>query len=74
MYEICAIWQCLDKLVFQLQHTYRENNQGVDFLSNLGRKVQHKVVFERFCDIPRQLRGVLNADRMGIPNLGCKKN
>lgn len=56
-----------------LSHKYKENNKGVDILANIGSCLQCKVFFHNFRELPHALKGIVNMDRMGIPNMRCKK-
>lgn len=54
-------------------HTYRENNKCADFLANLGCAQCTGISFNNAVLFPKLLRGFYRVDKMGIPNLRCKK-
>ena len=50
-------------------HCYRERNFAADYLAKLGGDAQVDRRFHSFMDLPRELRGVCNLDKWGIPSI-----
>lgn len=51
---------------------FRENNMGADRLANLACPFECKKLYHCFSGLP-QSRGILNVDRLGIPNFRCER-
>ena len=50
-------------------HCYRESNFAADFLAKQGGHSREDSSYQSFTDLPRELRGLCNLDRWGIPSI-----
>ena len=54
---------------YSIMHIYRQGNQVADFLANEGCIAQSSVLYSSITTMPRQARGLLQLDKLGIPNI-----
>lgn len=54
---------------FDLGHCFREANQVADKLAELSHSQTYYQLFHNFEDLPRQVKGLLNMDRWGLPSM-----
>lgn len=73
IHEVRELWRYFDQMDVAIMHAYREINQVADGLANIGCKVQKKVNFSFFSELPHRLKGVVNLDRMGMSVLRWKR-
>lgn len=53
---------------FMVSYQYREGNNAVDFLAKEG-KMGKNVCYENQHLVPSLLKGILQIDRLGLPNI-----
>ena len=53
-------------------HVYRESNRIADWLANTGCKDRRLIAYDSWDLLPRRIKGFLNLDRLGLPNIRCK--
>ena len=73
IYDVRDIWSCLEKINYSIAQTFKENNMGANYLTNLGCRLKCRKVFHQFSDLSHSLKRILNVDRLRLLNLRCIK-
>lgn len=56
-----------------IQHTFREENQLADNITNIALEREEKQQFKSFSELPVMARKILNTDKSQVPFLRIKK-
>ena len=74
--KISVSWRCytwwrriLNRFNVCYSHCYREGNFAADYLAKEGGRLHVHHVYSSYYDLPRELKGICNLDRWGVPSL-----
>ncbi|XP_060202495.1 uncharacterized protein LOC132630930 [Lycium barbarum] len=56
----------------QIRHCFREANQAADKLAQISHSHIHAIVYNEYQALPRQVRGIINMDRWGLPSIRAR--